>query len=101
MDLIKILFGKHIRKNICKCHFGEDIIIENYCLNAIHEIPIKVIERIEFDFYINNGKDIYILRVQNKPENNICKEILQRNIDEELKIIIEQLNNIPEYYKNI
>ncbi|GHU07207.1 hypothetical protein FACS1894151_01200 [Spirochaetia bacterium] len=120
MDLIKILFGKHIRKNIGKCHFGEDdIIIENYCLNAIHEIPIKILEGMEFDFYINNGKDIYILRVQNKPENKIIfvnkshkkitlltyiivKKILQRNIDEELKIIIEQLNKIifPKYYKN-
>jgi hypothetical protein len=55
MDIIKILFGKYIRKNMCKCHFGDDdIIIDNYCINAVHEIPIKILEEMEFDFYINN-----------------------------------------------
>jgi hypothetical protein len=29
------------------------------------------LEEMEFDFYINNWKDIYILRLQNKPENKI------------------------------
>jgi hypothetical protein len=73
----------------------------------------------EFDFYINNGKDIYILRLQNKPENKIIfantrhkkitiltyiivKKSLEKYIDEELKIIINQLNKIifPKYYKD-
>jgi hypothetical protein len=120
MDLIKIIFGKYIRKNICKCHFGEDdIIIENYYLNAVNEIPIKILEGMEFDYYMNSGKDIYILRLQNKYENKIIfvnksnKKInlltyiiiqkpLLENIGKELEIIVKKLNhiNFPKYYED-
>jgi hypothetical protein len=119
MDFVKIIFGKIIRKRQCKCHFGDDdIIIENFHLNAVNIIPENISDNLEIDFYLDTGKDIYILRLQNKPENKIIfvnkynrkitlltyiivRKIFGTNINEELTIIMEKLKNIkfPKYYE--
>ena len=141
MDFIKKIFWKYFRRKECKYHFREDdIIIENFRLNAIHEFPQKIskgweivfktemriyrqkLKNLELDFYMNTNKDIYILRLQDKPENKIIfvnREIvsnriipmtyiiimkkLSENIKDELKCIIKKLKGIefPEYYEEI
>jgi hypothetical protein len=118
MDFVKIIFGKLIRKKQCKCHFGDDnIIIDNFCLNAVNIIPENIPSNFEIDFYLDTGKDIYILRLQNKPENKIyfinkynkkitlltyiiVRKAFGANINEELLIIIKKLKGIkfPYYY---
>jgi hypothetical protein len=118
MDFVKIIFGKKIRKRQCKCHFGDDdIIIENFHLNAVNIIPEKMSNNLEIDFYLDTGKDIYILRLQNKQENKIffinkynekmtlltyiiVRKTFGRNINEELLNIIRKLKSIkfPNYY---
>jgi hypothetical protein len=102
MNFIKIIYFKLIRKRECKCHFGEDdIVIENFHLNAVHEFPEKTpngweiafetesgiykqrIKNLELDFYMDTKKDIYILRLQDKPENKILfinREIVTERI---------------------
>ncbi|MDR1316904.1 MAG: hypothetical protein LBK13_08535 [Spirochaetales bacterium] len=139
MNFIKTVFYRLMRKRECGRHFGEDdIIIENFRLNAVHEFPKKTsqgwelafetetgihkqrIKNLELDFYMDTKKDIYILRLQDKPENKIVfvtREIvsnritpvtyiivtkkLSENIDEELNGIIKKLKEIgfPEYYE--
>jgi hypothetical protein len=120
VDFIKILFGKYIRKKNCKCHFGEDdIIIDNFHLNSVNEIPEEITKELELDFYMNTGKDIYLLRLQNNPENKILfvnnynseitlltyiviRKSIFENIDKELKIIVRKLKEIkfPKYYNH-
>ena len=139
MDFIKKLFGKYYRRKECKYHFGEnDIYIENIRLNAIHEFLQKtskgweivfktetgvykqILKNLELDFYMDTNKDVYILRLQDKPENKIIfvnREIvsnrimpmtyiivmkkLSENIKEELKDLIKKLKEMkfPEYYE--
>jgi hypothetical protein len=119
MDFMKILFGKSIRKRQCKCHFGnDDIIIGDFHLNSVNIIPEIIPDNFELDFYLNTGKDIDILRLQNKPENGIffvnkynkkitlltyiiVRKTLSKNINEELFIIIKKLRsiNFPDYYE--
>jgi hypothetical protein len=126
MYLLEKLFGKWIRKKVHKSHFGEDnIIIENFRLNAVHYIPAKAEKGIELDYYMDTGKDIYLLRLQDNMENKIIfvnrdkmkktKKILftyiiirkklsdelNENIDKELKQIVKKLKQIkfPKYYE--
>jgi hypothetical protein len=119
MDLVKILFGKLIRKRQCKCHFGnDDIIIDNFRLNSVNIIPENISNNLEIDFYLNTGKDIYLLRLQNKHENKIffinkhnkkitlltyiiVRKTFGTNINKELLIIINILKsiNFPKYYE--
>jgi hypothetical protein len=120
------LFGKLIRKNLHKIHFGEDdIIIENFRLNAVHYVPAKVEKGIEIDYYMDTGKDIYLLRVQDNIENKIIfinrdkivknrrilftyiivrkklPEKLNENMNKELKQIVNKLHEreFPKYYE--
>ena len=139
MNYIDSIFGKWKRKRECNCHFGnDDIIIQNYRLNAVHEFPQKTqngweitfntetgvykhkLEELELDFYLDTNKDIYILRIQDKPENIIIflnREIvtnkiipmtyiivrkkITENISEELDKIIGKLQeiNFPKYHE--
>jgi hypothetical protein len=126
MYFVEKIFGKRIRKNKCKCHFGtDDIIIKNYRLNSIHDIAFAVklyfdkkINELELDFYMDTGKDIYLLRLVDNSENKIMfinksnnksslltyvivMKKLSENIDKELENIIEKLNEIkfPMYYE--
>ena len=122
-----------MRRKNCKCHFGEDdIIIQDFRLNAVHEFPQKTakgweitfgthkykLKNLELDFYMDTGKDIYLLRLQDIAENmiffihreTITNEILpmtyiivrkkiSENIREELNEIIKKLieSDFPEY----
>ena len=137
MNIIKYFFEKWMRRRECKCHFGEDdIIIQNFRLNAVHEFPIKTekgweitfntetgiyehnLKNLELDFYMDTKKDIYILRLQDIPENVILflrREIvsnkitpityiivrkkISENVNEELNKIIKKLREIdfPKY----
>ena len=125
MYFMEKLFGKWIRKKECKCHFGEDdIVIEEFRLNAVHYIPAKVEKGIEIDYYMNTGKDIYLLRLQDNMENKIIfvnrdlvniiknnvikftyiivrKRLYDKNINKELGEIIGKLKEIkfPKYYE--
>jgi hypothetical protein len=125
MELIERLFGKWFRKKECKCHFGEeDIIIENFRLNAVHYVPVKAEKGIELDYYMDTGKDIYLLRLQDNIENKIIfmnrelvnilnntvikftyiivrKKLHGKNINKELGKIIKKLKEIkfPKYYE--
>jgi hypothetical protein len=130
MNFIEKIFGKWIRKNTYKCCFRTDnIIIKNYKLNSIHDISFntklyfnKKINELELDFYMDTGKDIYLLRLKDSTENKIvflnkCNENntlvtyiivmkkIPENIDEkikeELENIVRKLNEIkfPKYYE--
>jgi hypothetical protein len=125
MYFIDKFFGKWFRKKECKYHFGEDdIVIENFRLNAVHYIPAKVEKGIELDYYMDTGKDIYLLRLQDNMENKIIfinREIiknkrilftyiivrkklsgeLNKNINKELKRVVMKLKTIkfPKYYE--
>jgi hypothetical protein len=114
---VEILF-KSIRRKQCECHFGEDdIIIDNFRLNPVHIIPENISDNLEIDFYLDTGKDIYLLRLQNNDENKIIftnrynkkitlltyivvRKRFERNIKEELLVIIKRLKSIhfPNYY---
>jgi hypothetical protein len=122
------LFGKLIRKNKCKPLFGiDDIIIKNYKLNPVHDIlwavefyfDKKELTELEIDFYMDTGKDIYLLRLQDNPQNKIiftnkCNnrntlvtyiivlKKLSKNINKELEIIVKKLKEIrfPKYYED-
>jgi hypothetical protein len=118
MDFMKIIFGKSVRRKQCKCHFDEDdIIIDNFHLNSVHIIPENISDSLEIDFYLDTGKDIYMLRLQNKHENAIhfinkynkkttlltyivVRKTFEASINEELLIIIKKLKSIkfPKYY---
>jgi hypothetical protein len=118
MDFMKIMFGKSVRRKQCKSHFGEDdIIIDNFRLNPLHIIPENISDNSKIDFYLDTGKDIYLLRLQNNNENKIfftnqynkkitlltyivVRKTFKANINEELSIIIKKLKSIdfPKYY---
>ena len=120
MNLIETFFGKCVRKKECKPHFSEDdIIINNFRLNSVHCLPVKVKSGIELDYYMDTGKDIYLLRLQDKIENKIIfinrdlvnitikftyiivRKKLSENINKELETVINKLNEIgfPKYYE--
>lgn len=124
MYFIEKLFGKWFRQKECKCHFGEDdIVIGNFRLNAVHYVPAKVEKGIELDYYMDTGKDIYLLRLQDNIENKIIfvnrdtitknkrilftyiivrKELTEElNINKELEEIVMKLETIkfPKYYE--
>jgi hypothetical protein len=114
-----------MRKRKCRCHFGEnDIIIDDFRLNAVHEFPQKTpqgweltfetetgihkqrINNLELDFYMDTKKDIYILRLQDKSENKIMfviREIVSNRITPMTYIIVmkELSDNINEELKAI
>ncbi|MDR0434125.1 MAG: hypothetical protein LBH21_03560 [Gracilibacteraceae bacterium] len=123
MKLIEWLLGKWIRKKECKCHFGaDDILIEDFRLNAVHYLPAKLEKGIELDYYMDTGKDIYLLRLQDSIENTILfinresvkrntamqftyiiarKKLYDENINKELEKIIRKLKEIkfPKYHE--
>jgi hypothetical protein len=60
MNIIDKIFGKWIRRNNCKCHFGDDDIkIKNITLNAVHTID-SIYGYKQIDFYMNNKKEVTI-----------------------------------------
>jgi hypothetical protein len=119
INILNKIVGKQNRKKETKCHFGDDdILIENYRLNAVHYMPAKVEKGLELDFYMNTGNDIYMLRLQNIPDNVIIfitreivskkiipftyiiiRKILSSNINKELEIAVKRLQMLkfPEY----
>jgi hypothetical protein len=114
---VEILF-KLIRRKQCECHFDDDdIIIDGFRLGPVHIIPENISDNSEIDFYLDTGKDIYLLRLQSNDENIIIftnrynkkitlltyivvRKRFERNINEELSVIIKRLKSIhfPNYY---
>ncbi len=98
-----------MRRRNLKCHFdADDILIEGFRLNAVHDIPDRIEDGAEFDFYLDTRDDIYLLRLQNKPDNAlifvdrpkssvtyiIARKRLSSDINSELSLIIKQLKII-------
>ena len=98
------------KKKYHSCHFGEDnIIINEFVLNAVHQIPNDISTVTEIDYYLDTGYNIYLLRLINSDKNKITviggeldyiivEKRLNSNIDNELRDIIEKIKmmNISE-----
>lgn len=107
------LSEKQRRRKCLECHFGDDdILVDNFRLNAVHYIDGSYPKNAEYDFYLDTGDDMYLLRLQNISENIvifvnrenlgidfpltyiIVRKYLLEDIIEELKIVIRKLKNI-------
>jgi hypothetical protein len=126
MYVIEKVLGKWLRKKNCGCHFGDDDrVIEGFRLNAVHEIPERGGQGTELDYYLDTGKDIYLLRLQYSGENRILfvpsdtliinkgvfftyiivrkrlSEELRKDINTELREIVITLKTkeFPRYYQ--
>ena len=79
-----------------KYNNGADRKIGIYSIIDIHEIPTKIENGDEFDFWCNNGKETYILRIR-KSRNE--KYFISKSLGREAimyliaEINFEQLNN--------
>lgn len=55
-----------------KPHFGkDDIIIEDYHINAVHMLPEKFTKDSEIDFYLRTYYDVYLLRFRHRKKHRI------------------------------
>lgn len=92
------------------CHFGDDdIVIDGIVLNPVHLLPQgqwKINQ--EIDFYMDDGADIYLLRIINSGENSItlCDDeyndiryiIVRRKVEhttDTLSTIVKLLKEFP------
>jgi hypothetical protein len=102
------------RKKLFSCHFGEDdFFIEDIRLNAVHQIPETYSPNCELDFYLDNGDDIFLLRLENSPKNEliyitsgelehpvrqltylIVRKTLQYKITKELSLALRKIKKI-------
>lgn len=128
MDIVIIMIDfirrkKNIKKlsryfKICEKY---NIIIDNFCLCPIHEIPNKFGKNdenySEVDYYLNTGYDVYLLRLHNsdkntitfvpfEKKNSVIYIIVQRKFDSknfygQLKEVIERIKEagIPKKLK--
>ena len=66
------MFHKNNRKKYL-CHFGEDdIMLNGFILNLVHYLPEgEWSTEQEIDFYMDDTKDIYLLRIINSNKNTI------------------------------
>ncbi len=102
------MFHKNNRKKYL-CHFGEgDIMINGILLNPVHCLPEdKWSTEQEIDFYMDDSKDIYLLRIINSHKNTITlsdysndiRYIIVRipiiNTIEALKTITSRIKRFP------
>lgn len=96
---------------MCKAHFGDgDLLIDGFILHPVHTINEPFAPHAEVDFYLDTGKDCYLLRLRNHSNNTItlCKhdvyhhdliyivveKPLQHPIREELEFIVKRLKSI-------
>lgn len=91
-------------RKIFSCHFGDDdIIIDKFILNPVHIIPENDMKpNQEIDFYLDDMKNIYLLRLINSNDNCITlsdcyniRYIIVRlkidNVSDALKKVISKL----------
>lgn len=66
-------WNKKKRRKKCAVHFGNDnFTVEGVTLNAVHKYPGSVwMPGQECDFYLDNGDDIFLLRIINNKKNKI------------------------------
>jgi hypothetical protein len=107
-------WSKAKRRQACMCHFGsDDIVIDDYRFNNVHELPNEWNEHQEVDFYVDTHIDIYLVRIINNHKNTITfiddgmitdiviEKPMSNNIMYELKNIVSALKavNIPTQIK--
>lgn len=106
---------------MCRVYFGDDdILIDRFRLNPVHMMNEPFEPDAEFDFYMDTGKDCYLLRLRNNSKNTIalCKHAandydfiyivvekpLNLSIHEELALIVSKLKVIeipPKIHREI
>lgn len=66
-------WSKKKRRKKCAAHFGNDnFAVNGIILNAVHKYPGSVWKpEQECDFYMDNGDDIFLLRIINNKKNQI------------------------------
>lgn len=64
------LYSRERKKRIRDFHRVRrlDEKVENWYLNQVHFIPEYVEDKAEFDFWACNGKDVFLITVQNSTE---------------------------------
>lgn len=100
VDVLDWIRRKKLRRS-SKAYFGkDDIIIDNFRLNAVHIIPDFWTENTEVDFYLDIGYDIYLLRIRKNKNNRmiICPASRLCPI---VYIIIEKEFNPLKFYKEL
>ena len=103
------MFHKNNRKKYL-CHFDDDdIIIDDFRLNPVHILPQgQWNKEQEIDFYMDDGANIYLLRIINRNENiikliddkhnSIRYIIIHINVEntfDMLRKIIKRMKEIP------
>lgn len=102
-------WSKEKRRKECAIHFGNDnFIIDGITLNAVHQYPESgwKLEQ-ECDFYMDNGDDIFLLRIINNEKNKISfvnsgciiyiiveTKISNKNIKESIRSILLTVQKI-------